>query len=504
MMQQRLLYLNTHRLTAYVWQHGHLAVDGVFENNDAEYERFAQYLSDHAGSNYSLLANVGEEGHVVETIPFLQGKDRQALITRKIGQHFLGTPLALAVSLGYEKNKRKNERLLLSALTNPGHFESWLQRIDAAEASLTGLYSIAQLGGLLLKKLGHANQRALLLTVQDHSIRESFLVDGQPLFSRMAPLADSSIAGVASSLVAEAGKLHQYLLGQRQVGRDERLPAFIIVHPSTRPALERQLPERSLLDFTLIDSLVAANALHLKSPPEDNRSERLFLQLLATAPPAQQFADTAHRHHHRIARLRTGIVAAGLILLLGSILIAAKDAYDNHGLRSEAAELARSEAEMQQRYRDIAATFPQLSIDNDTLRRATTRYAEFQVQQRSPDGLWRIISQALDQMPAVQLEQLDWKIGVSGQSTAAVGLSGNLELATLRGSLLLDRATPRQTLAAFDRFLALLGSDHAVLVNVLQQPFDLESGRSLRGGDTDDNAQQARPFAIEISRGLAP
>jgi hypothetical protein len=43
-----------------------------------------------------MLANVGEEGHELETIPFLQGADRKALITRKLGQHFLGSPLASA------------------------------------------------------------------------------------------------------------------------------------------------------------------------------------------------------------------------------------------------------------------------------------------------------------------------------------------------------------------------------------------------------------------------
>ena len=504
MMRQRLLYLNTHRLTAYAWQHGHLSVEDVFDNNDAEHERFACYLGDHADSHYTLLANVGEEGHVVETIPFLQGKDRQALIARKIGQHFLGSPLSLAVSLGYEKTARKNERLLLSALTNPAHFEPWLQRLDAAEAPLTGVYSVSQLGGLLLKKLGHPNKRALLLTLQDHSIRESFLVDGQPIFSRMAPLSDSSIAGIAATFVAEAGKLHQYLLGQRQVGRDEKLPVFIVAHASTLPTIEHHLPERSPLEFALIDSRSAAHALHLKSPPEDNRSERLFLQLLATAPPAQQFAAVAHRHHHLIGKLRTGILAAGLTVLLGGLLFAAREAYESHSLRGEAEELAGSEAQLQQRYRDIAATFPQLSLDNDTLRRVTTRYGEFQTQQRRPDSLWRSISRALDQMPAVQLETLDWKIGLSGKSTAAIGLNGNQESATLRGTLNLERATPRQTLAAFDRLVELLGSDRNLLVNVVQQPFDLESGRSLRGGDNDDTAMQSRPFAIEISRSLTP
>ncbi|HXE40595.1 MAG TPA: hypothetical protein VN639_19190, partial [Azonexus sp.] len=228
MNARRLLYLNTHRLTAYAWRHGRLLAEGVFENGDEGLAQFAAYLANHRRSHFSLLANIAEEGHVLETIPFLQGRDRQALITRRIGQHFLGTHLATAFSLGFEKVRRKNEKVLFSALTNPAHIEPWLQRINDAEAPLAGLYTVAQLGGQLLKQLGQSASRCLLLSTQDHSIRESFLVDGQTIFSRMAPVTDSSIAGIASGLAAEAGKLHQYLVGQRLVGRDEALPVFIV------------------------------------------------------------------------------------------------------------------------------------------------------------------------------------------------------------------------------------------------------------------------------------
>ena len=99
--------------------------------------------------------------------------------------------MAAAISLGYEKTQRKNERVLLSALTNPAHFAPWLQAIDNAEARLAGIYTVAQLGGQLLKKIGQSAGRCLLLTLQDQSIRESYLVNGHAHFSRMAPLTDS-------------------------------------------------------------------------------------------------------------------------------------------------------------------------------------------------------------------------------------------------------------------------------------------------------------------------
>ena len=504
MTDRRLLYLNTHRLSAYAWRQGKLLPEDIFENSEEDLGRFADYLRSKKNSHFSLLANVAEEGHVLETIPFLQGRDREALIARKIGQHFLGTPLSTAISLGYERAKRKNEKLLISALTNPTHFEPWLHCINSAATPLAGIYTVAQLGGQLLKKLGFGKGRCLLLTLQDHSIRESFLVDGQTLFSRMAPLTDSSIAGIASSFSAEAGKLHQYLVGQRQVGRDETLPVFIAAHPQALPSVENACPDRGQLTFAFIDSHIAAKRLGLRTPPEDSRCESLFLHLLATSPPRQQFAGEGHRHDYRLAQIRQGMVAAGVIALLGSVLFAAKEIYQAQTFREETLTLAASEADLNGRYQEISATFPQLGIDNDTLRRLTTRHADLIRQQRQPGPAYRSVSRALNEMPSVVLDSIEWKIGRSGKSTAAIS-TGEDETTLVRGTVRPEKnASTRQILATFEQFIERLRSDPGASVSVLQQPFEMESGRSLRGGDGVDESIQPRQFALEITRKIAP
>ena len=504
MTASRLLYLNTHRLSAYAWKQGRLALEGTFENNEIGHAGFRVYLDKQGRSIFWMLANVAEEGHVQEVIPYLRGKDRETLIGRKIGQHFLGTPLAAAFSIGFEKNRRKNERLLLSALTNPAHFEPWLKRINEVGTALAGIYTVAQMSGQLLGKLGHADSRCLLLTLQDHSIRESYLVNGRTLFSRMAPLTDSSIAGVASSFAAEAGKLYQYLVGQRLISRDETIPTYIVAAPTALPAIQRAVPEHGPLDFRLIDSQAAATRIGLHTQPEDSRSEQLFLHLLASAPPKQQFASENHRHDYRLAQIRQALLAVGLVSLLGGLLFAAKQAYEAYALREETQALKASEADFNQRYQEISATFPQLGIDNDTLRQLTDRHREITRQQRQPWNAFRQVSQALDRMPGVILESIDWRIG-RATPTTGTQLNGNEEITSIHGSLRFDpNATPRQVLALIEEFADLLHTDTDCTVNIVQRPVDLESGRSLRGGDNEDNTRRARPFAVEIVRKIAP
>lgn len=511
MTTHRLFYLDTHGLTAYIWRQGRLHAEGSFTDSDDGLLAFSHYLARWHNSRFALLANVAEEGHVLETIPFLSHGDRQALIARKIGQHFMGSPLATAFSLGYEKTRRKNEKLLLSALTNPNHFEPWLTRIADAEAPLSGIYTVAQLGGQLLRKLGGDKKGSLLLTMQDHSIRESYLRDGQTLFSRMAPIIDSSIAGIASSFAAEAGKLQQYLIGQRLISRDDHLPTLIVAYPPTAPAITKACLVHDHLDFTIVDSHVAARKLGLKTLPEDNRCDLLYLQLLASDPPRQQFAGASHRHAYQVDRLRRGILAAGLVALLGGLLLTAHNAWNAHELRQETQSLQARENALESRYSEIAATFPQLGIDNDTLRRLTDQHTALGQQQRHPGQAFQRLGRILERMPAIILDRIDWQIGrkvagsASGNADNTLAIDGHGETTIIHGHVqLAPTASTREVLALFGEFVERLRQDPDSTVRILQQPFDMESGRPLRGGNDAGEAGQPQPFAVEINRTAKP
>lgn len=500
MTSRRLLYLNAHRLSACHWQGGRLSPEGSFDHGEAGWQAFAAYLDAHRGSRFLLLADVADEGHALETVPFLRGRNRQALIQRKFGQHFLGTPLATATSLGYEKSLRKNEQLLLSALTNPGQFAPWLGRLNEAEVALAGIYSASQLGGPLLARLGLDHHRCLLLSLQGQAIRESFIVNGQTHFSRLAPMNERSLA---TAFATEAGKLHQYLVGQRLLGRDDALTAYIVAHPTDLPAIEEACPDAAPLSFRLIDNQMAADRLRLHTRPDDSSSERLFLHLLAIAPPRRQFAGAEHRHHFHLSQIRHGLVAMGLSALLAGGLFAARESYHAHVLHEETAVLRHSEAELNRQYHDIQATFPSSDIDLAALRQLTNRHEQLLRQQRLPGPAFRLLAEALDRNPEVMLEGIDWKNGRFIGLTAA-DQPASAEILSIRATIRQPRAGTRQALAAFDRFVASLRAQPDVIIAVTQRPVDIEPGSTLQGGDGIGDEARSRPFAIDITRSAAP
>lgn len=516
MITRRLLYLDTHRLSAFFWQRGSLIAEGSFEANGEDLARFSDYLRRHGRSHFELLANVAEEGYQIEVIPYLQGADRRTLVERKIGQVFFGTSLATSISLGYEKGKRRNERVLLTALTNPGYFEPWLAAIRTAEAPLQGLYTIAQLGASLLRRLGPLPERCVLLTMQDQSIRESFVVNGIAQFSRMAPLYDNSGAGIAAAFAAEAPKLHQYLIGQRLIGRSEPLAVFVFAHPDTMASVQAACIEAGGLSYKIVDVHDLSRRIGLRSLPSDNRCDPLFLHQLAVATPRQQFSDEERRHDYRIAQIKQALLAAGAVALFGGLLFSAKQFYNMSSMHQEVEQLNGQEAELKRRYDDITATFPQLGVGRESLRTLAGRYATLHAIQREPGDLYRHISQALNQAPAVELQSIDWKLaaGASGANAeAAVAaprsaaepkaglLISSHEVATVNGTVVLGQtATPRQVLTAFESFVRALGTAPGQKVTVLQQPFDIDSDRALKGGDQEPGSRQPRAFVVEVAR----
>ena len=504
MSARRLLYLDQQHLAVYAWQGGKLLPNGLFASTTDGQRQFVSYLREHRSNTFSLLANVADEVQHLENIPYLRGRDRQTLLQRKIIQHFPGTALTAAISLGQESGQRKNEKILLSALTDPAHLAPWLRCLNEAAAPLAGIFTLSQLGGPLLKKLGHGRERCLLLTQQDDSLRESYIVDGQTLFSRRVPLTDLSSPALARSFAAEASTLQHYLIGQRLIGRDESLSVFIIAHPRDLPAISETTAASGQLRYTLLDNARIAADIGLLPPPADSRSDALFLHLLASAPPRQQFASPAHRHDFHLAKIRRSLSAASLIVLLLSALFSSMQIAKIRDWTNQTQQLLTAEAELKKSVPAIASNTAPLDIAPEAFRNLARRHAELRRQQRSPGSAFAVLSKAVEQTPAIQLDKLAWKMSHSGPSTAT-GIDGDAETLTVSGNIHSDStANQRQILGTLEEFIEKLRRNPATTIKIVRSPVDIDSGRTVLGGDRDVNSARSIQFVIELTQKLLP
>lgn len=503
-----LLYLNAQHTTAFRWRGGVLSEDGTFAVGDSD--RIVEYLKANPKSIFTILANVADEGFQVETIPFLRGADRRAVIARKLGQQFFNAILTTSSSLGNEQSRRKNERVLLAALTGNETFSPWLQALASTEAALAGIYSLPLLQPLLIRKLDIADERCLLLTVQDQSIRQSYLEKGQLQFSRLSALQDASAGSMARAFASEARKLQQYLISQRLLGRQQPITAYLLVHASAREAVTSHCVDRDNLSFAILDIDQCTQRCRFRTPPPDTRCELLFLQLLATDRPPSQFASDSLLHAYHLRLVRSLLHGAAANVLLACLLYAGNDWYQAKQLDEEVEALNRETVLAQQRYDEILRNFPPIPTTSDNLRLLINRYLELAKGSRSPDILWREISQALQADPSVELDGIDWRMAaptsadaVAGEPQTSEASVADGELAIVRGTLRVGpNSNRRQVLAAFNRLLAALQRNPSLTVEVLQQPFDIESGKLVQGGDTSADEGRLPSFTLRIRRAV--
>ena len=99
------------------------------------------------------MVDAVEEDYRFETLPHASASDRAEMVARKLKQHYRNTPYMAAWLLGRETDKRRDDRYLFSALTNPDLIADWLQPVAARELPIARDYLLPMVSAAWLEKL---------------------------------------------------------------------------------------------------------------------------------------------------------------------------------------------------------------------------------------------------------------------------------------------------------------------------------------------------------------
>ncbi|CAB1369913.1 hypothetical protein [Denitratisoma oestradiolicum] len=399
-----LLHLDSGGMRAYRWRDGTLVMEQVFAADDST--AFEAYLRRHAGSVFRLLADLPEEAFRIDHIPPVRGRDRKALINRRLSQHFHDTPLVTGVSLGRGEAGRRDETILCAAFTHPEDFEPWRTLMGAAETRLAGIHSAALLTGTLPDILSPAP--VLLLTLSRGGLRQSFFTDGQFRFSRLTPSSTGTGGELARVCVREAGRIHEYLRGQDLLDWQTPLQVLILAHPDQMEDVRRHCQDSEQLHFGLVNLQDRAREAGLKTKLEDSGSEGLFLHWLASRSDVPQFAPRAERRFFRLHQWRLGLRAAGAMLSAAALIFSLVQALEIRDLREQTARLRTREQSARQTHEAMFKTLPPLPIGADRLKVLIARHDSLVSHSPSPRDLHVRLGQALEQLPQVELQRIDW------------------------------------------------------------------------------------------------
>jgi hypothetical protein len=510
MPERRVLFFDNARLTAYQVRGGAILNEGSFAADEGGLTAFGEYLRAHRRSLFMILADVAEESFQTEDIPHSSGGDRQAIVRRKLAQHFYGTPYALAQSQGRLKAGRRDERLLLMALTQPLHFEPWTSILQQRRAILAGIYSLPQ----LLQNLLPAAQSVgpwLLLTLTHAGLRQSFFDGNQLRFSRLTPLIGASPATVAVAAAGEAAKMHQYLASQRLIAHDKPLTTRLLAHADDAAALRAHCLDNASLHFEIVDLSDTARRLGLRSPPAGSQADMLFCHLLVRKPPSGQFAQADGIGFFRLWQTRFALRSAAGLALASAALFAVHAGGEALQL-GERAETARQQARLNQlHYVSRMEHLPKIPIGTADLRALVDRYETVALRAQGPGPLLEHLGRSLDAFPSIAIDRIEWAI--AERIDPAFGGAGTVRGANFPAQGPYAQATvdarlpvgmvgdQRGQLALVAEFAQHLGAAPDVLVKVAQQPIDTQSGKTLKSSD-ERVAPEAPRFVFRVVRKL--
>lgn len=502
MPERRTLLLTTQSLSVWQWQHNDPRKECEFAISEAGQSEFRAWLDEHLDPLFHLLVDLPDEGFHQEVLPHVIGRDRKALLHRKLNQHFFGTPFSLVRSLGREKKGRRDEHFLFAALTRPQALEPWLAAMHDAGVAVAGIHSPALLLPPVLSPAAAAEPRLILITLGSGGLRQSYFEYGQLRFSRLKPLTTSSIEEAAVNTYGEAIRIYQYLVGQRLLNRGHKVPVLCLANPAHFDLLRQACADTEEIGFSFGDLLQVARARQLQAPLADSNTDALLIHLLARQRPPVQFGNDEARlnyrrwHWRRIIRQSTWTALA----LAGLFAVGASFSIWHQNQRETEAELAA--AQTQQRYANLMQSLPALPISLQQLRQLTEEWQRLQT--ASPDlaASLQPLSVALQKNPLLELQSLNWRLtanpddDTSAPNTTPSGatpwLVMDIEL-QMPASLGASRRAQNE---AVERFVAALKQNPNDNVRILQQPFDTDSAKSLKGSSEAYAGREMLRFSV--------
>ena len=197
-----------------------------FEDDEEGQQAFASLLRAANGVPVYLMADTVDEDYRFETLPHTGGKDRRDMVERKLKQLYRSTPFFGASLLEREDAKRRDDRYLFAALTNPEVFNPWLRILTASGLPIAGVFPVPMVSMGLIKTLELKEPNLLLVSKHEAGVRQTFVKDQRFRISRLTPIRAGS--NTIESCAEEIRNTRMYLDALNVMHVDDLLTVVVL------------------------------------------------------------------------------------------------------------------------------------------------------------------------------------------------------------------------------------------------------------------------------------
>lgn len=512
MANKLLLCISMIGATAARWKGGRLHDCEVFANDEAGIAAFRNYAAASAGTPAFVIVDAVEEDYRFETLPHASGSDRAQMVERKLRQYYRSSPYCAASLIGRDTSKRRDDRFLFSALTNPEIVGPWLPPLIEAGLPIGGIYLLPMVAPGLVDALGNKSKNLLLVAVHPAGVRLTFFREGVFRLSRLSR-GDASTGPNARAIVEEISNTRLYLHALRAATLDEPVSVVVLDHADSLDGTAKLIGDDnpSLQCERLGRNDIAAR---LKIDPQliGLSSASIYLQLLGATIPGNNLASPAVTAGYKRHQSRRQLYAASFAAAAIGVIWAGFNLWQQLSIQSDADSAVQKTAQVNAEYQAATGRFPSAPTTADNLKKAAELADRLQASAATPERFFQVIGSALAPSPEIVLTELNWQNSATELEPAAPS-SGAGRPATpqptatgttrkqsglMSGQIRDFKGDFRLAIDSINALAERLRSDPAVgSVRVVQLPLNASPTLPL-SGNTSDNPAQAGPAEFKL------
>jgi len=508
MADKLLIGISAQGATVGHWRGNRVVECRTFADNEGGQVAFKEYLTAFTDVPAHIIVDAVEEDYRFETLPHAYGSDRADMVGRKLKQHYRNTPYMAATRLGRDSGKRRDDRYLFCALTNPDLIGDWLQAVVARGLPVAGIYLLPMVSAGILDKIDVKATNLLLVAQHANGLRLTFFRDRQFRLSRLTRGDGGKSENRARYFTEEISNTRLYLHALRTITLDEHLTVLLVDRvdelEEAAAGVARDNPSLECVRLgrrELSARLGLADALLEASP------YAIYLHLLGLQKPQSNLAPATTTAGYRRYQARRGLYAGCGALAAAALLWTAADVYDLTTLRWDTEDAARQTATLSSQYLEITRTFPQAPASAENLQKAVEIAQRLRESVHTPQKVMALVSRALETSPTIVIKEFGWKYGTANievegtgarelvapapvAATAAGSAPSRKESALIDGEIRPFRGDYRSAIVTINGLAARLVEEPDVVeVRVVKLPLNVNPALSLSGNTLETPEQ---------------
>jgi hypothetical protein len=496
------------------WRGRKIADCRSFDNDEDGLAGFKEHLGRFRNVPVHFVVDAVEEDYRFEMLPHTSGRDRADMVGRKLKQHYRNTPYATAWPLGRDAGKRRDDRFLLSALTNPDLITEWLQAVVARGLPVAGIYLLPMVSSGLLDKFNEKAANLLLVAQHASGLRLTFFRDRQFRLSRLTRGDSGRTDNRVRYFAEEISNTRLYLHALRTMTLDEPLRVLLLDRgdelAEVAVGVSRENPSLECVRLGRHDLSVRlgiAEALLDASP------YAIYLHLLGMREPAGNLAPASVTAGYKRHQARRAIYAGCGAVAAAAMAWTGFNLYGTVMLRGETEDASRQTALFVAQYQEITRQFPKAPASADNLKKTVEIAQKLRENTHNPQRVMALVSRALESSPNIVVKGLGWKYGFTdidpdsrppqaGGSGGTTSPSATGAVAVRRESALVEgeirpfRGDYRSAIVTINGFADRLAEEPDIAeVRVVKLPLNVNPTQPLAGNTVDNPEQSANATA---------